>query len=135
MPADAIAPAPGPERSTRALGGVAGLLAAAAGVAVSEAVAGVLTGETSPLLAVVDRAPRPLKYVAIDTFGTAGKRVLIGGLLVTVGVLSAAAGAVGVRRRGVAVAVVLVLGAVAGAAALTDRAATSGSGLRLLPVL
>ncbi len=105
----------------------------------SEAVAALVTGVTSPLLSVgnraVDQAPRPVKEWAIETFGTADKPVLIGGVIATVALLAIAAGVVGVRRPGVASVVILVLGAVAGAAALTDRSATAGTGLRLLPVI
>ncbi|CAA9322465.1 MAG: probable sulfite oxidase [uncultured Nocardioidaceae bacterium] len=128
-----------PSRSTLALGGLAGLLAAGAGVAVSEAVAALLTGVTSPLLSVgnraVDQAPRPVKEWAIETFGTADKPVLIGGVIATVAVLAILAGVIGVRRPQVAAIAILVLGAVAGAATLTDRSATAGTGLRLVPVL
>ena len=57
------------------LGGLVGLLSGAAAVAVSEAVAALVDGVTSPLLAVgnraVDWAPRPLKEFAIETFGDA----------------------------------------------------------------
>jgi DMSO/TMAO reductase YedYZ molybdopterin-dependent catalytic subunit len=121
-----------------ALGALAGLLSAVAAVAVSEAVAAVLTGVTSPLLAVADRAvdatPRPVKEWAIETFGSSDKQVLIGGVVVTLAVLAAVAGAVGVRRPRLALAVFLALSAVAAVAALTDRAATAGPALRLLPV-
>jgi DMSO/TMAO reductase YedYZ molybdopterin-dependent catalytic subunit len=128
-----------PRRSTLALGGLAGLLAAVAGVAVSEAVTALLTGVTSPLLSVgnraVDQAPRPVKEWAIESFGTADKPVLISGVVATVAVLAIVAGVVGVRRPRVAALAILVLGAVAGAAALTDRSATAGPVLRLLPVV
>ena len=73
-------------------GGVAGLLA---GAAAAEAVAALLTGVTSPLFAVanraVDAAPRPVKEWAIETFGTADKPVLIGGVVATVAVLAVVA--------------------------------------------
>ncbi|HEY0772466.1 MAG TPA: oxidoreductase, partial [Nocardioidaceae bacterium] len=62
-------------RRARVAGGLAGLLAGAAGLAVAEAVSALLEGTTSPLLAVanraVDSAPRPVKEWAIETFGTA----------------------------------------------------------------
>jgi DMSO/TMAO reductase YedYZ molybdopterin-dependent catalytic subunit len=123
----------------RFAGGVAGLLAGGAAVATSEAVAAVLDGVTSPLLAVgnraVDAAPRPVKEWAIETFGTADKPVLIGGVLATVALLAVAAGVVGVRRPRLAVGAFWALSGVAGAAALTDRAATAGPLLRLVPVL
>src|SRR3954465_13469013 len=89
------------------VGGLAGLLAAAAGVAVSEAVAALLAGVTSPLLAVgnrvVDATPRPLKEFAIETFGENDKPVLIGSVVVTVALLAVLAGVLGVRRPRVAI--------------------------------
>ena len=130
---------PRPARGTAALGGLAGLLAAAAAVLTSRAVAALLDGVTDPVLAVanraVDAAPRPLKELAIETFGTADKPVLIGSVVVTVALLAVLAGAVGTRRPGVAVAAFLVLTGLAAAAALTDRAASAGIMLRLLPVV
>ena len=96
----------GPSRRLLA-GGVAGLLAGAAAVTSGQAVAALLDGVTTPLLAVanraVDAAPRPLKELAIATFGTADKPVLIGGVVGTVALLALAAGAAGVRRPRVAV--------------------------------
>src|SRR3954452_4739456 len=127
---------PGPRRALVA-GGVSGLLAGAAAVAVSEAVAALLTGVTSPVFAVgnraVDATPRPLKELAIETFGSRDKAILIAGVLLTIALLAALIGAVGVRRPRWALAAFLVLGLVATAAALTDRAATSGPALRLVP--
>ena len=120
-------------------GGLAGLLAGAAGVAVSEALAALLSGVTSPLLAVgnraVDATPRPLKEFAIETFGDKDKPVLITGVIVTVALLAVLLGVLGVRRPRLAFGGFLLLSVVATAAALTDRAATAGVVLRLLPAL
>jgi DMSO/TMAO reductase YedYZ molybdopterin-dependent catalytic subunit len=120
-------------------GAGAGLLAGVAAVATSEAVAAVLDGVTSPLLSVanraVDAAPRPLKEFAIETFGTADKAVLIGSVIATVAGLAVVAGVLGVRRPRLAVGLFLVLSAVATTASLTDRSATAGGGLRLVPAL
>ncbi|HEU4515446.1 MAG TPA: hypothetical protein VFR87_20230, partial [Nocardioidaceae bacterium] len=125
-------------RDARVAGGLAGLLAGAAGLAVAGAVSAVLTGTTSPLLAVanraVDSAPRPVKEWAVETFGTADKPVLIGGVVVTVAALAFLAGAVGVTRRRTALVLLAVLSAVAASAVLTDRAADAPSAVRLLPV-
>ncbi|HEX5770123.1 MAG TPA: molybdopterin-dependent oxidoreductase [Nocardioidaceae bacterium] len=119
-------------------GGLAGLLAGAAGLAVAEAVSALLEGTTSPLLAVanraVDSAPRPVKEWAIETFGSADKPVLIGGVVVTVAALAFLAGAVGVTRRRTALVLLAALSAVAAAAVLTDRAASAPVLVRLLPV-
>lgn len=127
-------------RARRLLGGgLAGLLAGAAAVLASQAVTAFLTGVSSPLLSVanraVDEAPRPLKEFAIRTFGTADKAVLIGGVIGTVALLAVAIGIVGVRRPRVAAGLFLLLSLVATTAALTDRAATASPLLRLVPAL
>ena len=126
-------------RARRFAAAGAGLLAGAAGVAASEAVATVVEGVSSPLLAVanraVDAAPRPLKEFAIATFGTADKPVLIGSVVVTVAVLAAGIGLVGLSRPRLAAGLFLALSAVATTAVLTDRAAAAGLTVRLLPVL
>jgi DMSO/TMAO reductase YedYZ molybdopterin-dependent catalytic subunit len=120
-------------------GGLAGLLSGAAAVAASEAVASLLHGVTSPFFSVgdraVDAAPRPVKEWAINTFGTHDKPVLVGGVALAVAVLAIIAGVLGVRRPRLAVAVFLALSAVATAAAVTDRAATSPILPRLLPAV
>jgi DMSO/TMAO reductase YedYZ molybdopterin-dependent catalytic subunit len=125
-------------RRARAAGGLAGLLAGAAGLAVAEGAGALLQGTTSPLLAVanraVDSAPRPVKEWAIETFGTADKPVLIGGVVVTVSALAFLAGAVGVTRRRTALVLLAALSTVAAAAVLTDRAASAPVLVRLLPV-
>ncbi len=126
-----------PSRRTRLLGGGAGLLAATAAVATSQGAAALLDGVTSPLVAVanraVDEAPRPVKEWAIETFGTADKPVLIGGVIGAVALLAVVAGVVGVRRPRLAVGLFLVLAGVATAAALADRAASAAPALRLVP--
>src|SRR4051795_7879861 len=128
---------PGPRRALVA-GGVSGLLAGLAAVAVSEAVAALMTGVTSPVLAVgnraVDATPRPVKEWAIEHFGAHDKPVLILGMLLTLALLSVVLGVVGARRPGAAVAGFLVLSAVAGVVAVGDRAATAVPLARLLPV-
>ncbi|WP_148574116.1 molybdopterin-dependent oxidoreductase [Nocardioides caldifontis] len=123
---------------SRALGALTGLLSAAAGVAASEATAALLTGVSSPVVAVgnraVDLTPRPVKEWAVDTFGAADKPLLLAGIAVVVALVAAAAGAVGVRRPRLAAGVFLLLSVVAGSVAVTDRAADAGVGPRLLPV-
>jgi DMSO/TMAO reductase YedYZ molybdopterin-dependent catalytic subunit len=129
---------PRPTRGTLLRGGLAGLVAAAAAVLSSRAVAALLDGVTDPLLAVanrvVDAAPRPVKELAIETFGAADKPVLVVGVTTTVALLAACAGAVGVRRPAVAVGAFLGLTAVAAGAVVTDRAASAAIGVRLVPV-
>ena len=128
-----------PHRRTLVLGGFSGLLAGTAAVAVSEGATALLEGVSSPILSVgnraVDQAPRPLKEFAIETFGTADKPVLIGSVIAAVALLAVVAGVIGVRRPRLAAVIFLGLSAVAAAAALTDRAATAGPALRLVPVV
>jgi DMSO/TMAO reductase YedYZ molybdopterin-dependent catalytic subunit len=125
-------------RHVQLRGAFSGLLAGGAAVAVSEGVAALLTGVTSPLLSVgnraVDQAPRPLKELAIEQFGTADKPVLIASVVAGTAVLAAMAGVLGARRLGAGVGIFVGLVLVAAAAALTDRAASAGPLLRLLPV-
>jgi len=120
-------------------GGLAGLLAGAAAVAVSEALAALLTGVTSPLLAVGNRfvilTPQWLKEFAIRTFGSHDKQVLVGSVVLTVALAAILAGVIGVRRPRVALALFGVLSVLAVAGAVTDRSATAGTLPRLVPAL
>src|SRR3954451_15159420 len=108
------------DRRQELSGGLAGLLAGAAAVAVSEDVAVALVGVTSPLLAVgnrvVDATPRPVKEWAIERFGMNDKAALLGGVLFTVALLAAVLGAVGAHRPRVALGAFLGLSLVAGVA-------------------
>ncbi|MGB3828907.1 MAG: molybdopterin-dependent oxidoreductase, partial [Ornithinimicrobium sp.] len=126
-------------RRLGALGILSGGIAGTAGVLAGEAVAAVLSGVTGPIVAVgnraVDWAPRPAKEFAIETFGTADKAVLIGSVLAVVGLLALAMGWLGVRRPRPALVGFSVLVAIAGLAMVTDRAASAGVFLRLLPLL
>jgi DMSO/TMAO reductase YedYZ molybdopterin-dependent catalytic subunit len=126
-------------RKHRAAGGLAGLLAGAAGLGVAEAAAALLTGVTTPVVAVgnraVDAAPRPVKEWAIEVFGDADKAVLLGGVVAVVALSVTVAGALGVSRPRTAVAAFLGLGAVAGVSVLTDRAAEAPVTARLVPVV
>jgi DMSO/TMAO reductase YedYZ molybdopterin-dependent catalytic subunit len=120
------------------VGAASGLLAGVAAVAVSEAVAALLTGVTSPVLAVgnraVDASPRPVKEWAIEHFGSHDKPVLVLGVLLTLALLAVGLGVVGARRPAAGVAGFLVLSAVAAVAAVGDRAATAVPMARLVPV-
>lgn len=108
-------------------------------MAVAQAVAALLTGVTSPLISVgnraVDWAPPALKEFAIQHFGTHDKQVLIGGVIVVVALLAVVIGVVSVRTLRLGVALLVVLVGVSAAAALTDRAASAGPVARLGPVL
>ncbi len=103
------------------VGAICGIVAAGAGLAVGELLAGLWRSWRSPVVVVgdrvVDAVPPSVKDWAIDTFGTSDKAVLLAGTLV---ILSAAAVVVGVwatrgrwRAAWSGVAVFALLGAVA----------------------
>ncbi|MEP6639887.1 MAG: molybdopterin-dependent oxidoreductase [Chloroflexota bacterium] len=105
-----------------------GLLAGATAVAVGHLLAVLIAPVASPLLAVgstlVDLAPQPLKALAIDTFGESDKIALLGGIVVTLVVLSAVIGLVARDRPRIGVAAVGAFGVVGAAAALARPTAT-----------
>ena len=106
---------------------VSGLLAAAAGAATGHLVAAVVAPAASPVLAigstVVDATPTPVKQWAVETLGTADKAVLLASVAVVTAALAAAIGLVSLRHRRLGTALVVLLAALAGAAALTRPAA------------
>lgn len=104
------------------LAAVGGVLATLVGMAVGHLVASLLDPAASPVLAVgstvIDATPTPVKEWAVAEFGTADKPILIGSVMVVTLIL---AGIAGIRarthfRQGLAILLVLV--ALAGAAAL-----------------
>lgn len=103
---------------------VAGLLAAASGVAVGELVGGIVTSAGSPVVAVgsfsIDNVPTGAKTFAIETFGTNDKRALIIGTLVILGLIGMALGPLARRAPRVAAAIVGVV-SLAGVAATADQ--------------
>jgi DMSO/TMAO reductase YedYZ molybdopterin-dependent catalytic subunit len=115
------------DRRTTALAALAGLVAGGFALAVAELIAAVVSPPSAPLLAVgsafIDVTPPWLKDFAIATFGTNDKLALLIGMAGVVAVLAALAGVVGLRHRHAGTALVLALGVVAGAAAVTRAAA------------
>lgn len=97
-PPDAAAAPPAPAW----VGVLVGVLAAGAGLAAGELVAGLSDSLRSPMVSigdrVVDNVPRPVKEWAISTFGTNDKAVLLGGVVVVLVACSACIGMVAVRR-------------------------------------
>lgn len=106
---------------------VAGLLAALAGTAAGHLVAALSNPASSPVLAVgtavINLTPTPVKVWAVRTLGSADKPVLIGSVLVVALLFAGFAGVVARRRFGVGVALLMLLVALAGAAALVQPAA------------
>ncbi len=125
-PGSAPVPEPQPLDAPRWWGALAGVIAAACGLAVAELVAGLSASMRSPVVSVgdrvIDNVPRPLKEWAISNFGTNDKAVLLGGVLV---ILAAAAAVIGVLafRRGVRAGLVGV-----GAFAVVGVVASLGRG-------
>ncbi|WP_432513739.1 molybdopterin-dependent oxidoreductase [Kineococcus sp. SYSU DK001] len=116
-----------------ALGALSGLVAAALTFGVGQLAAGVVSPSAAPVVvvgdAVVDRVPAWLKDVAIRTFGTADKTVLLATITVLVLLLAAVAGVLARRRLAVGVGLVAALGVVGVAAAATRPDATALSPL------
>ena len=112
---------------SRPLAALAGVLAAAVGLAVGELVAGLGRFLTSPVIdignRVVDAVPQPVKQFAVDTFGTADKPVLIGGILVVLAALAAGIGLLARQHPAAAALATTALGLVGVAAAAAQPGA------------
>jgi hypothetical protein len=124
-------------KTTRLQAAGAGILAAAAGLAVSSGISSLLTGVPTPVIAVgnrvIDWTPTPVKNWAIERFGDADKPILIGSVLVVIVLFAAIAGVVGLRRPTLAIVMTAVLGLAALLLSATDRTATAPAFLVILP--
>jgi sulfite oxidase len=102
---------------------LAGVLAAGAGLAAAELVAGLLSVRETPVVAVgaafIDLVPAWMKDLAIQLFGTNDKLVLVLVIVVLLCGLAVGAGIVAARRLGLGLALLVVLAAVAAVAAAT----------------
>ncbi|SFC42470.1 DMSO/TMAO reductase YedYZ, molybdopterin-dependent catalytic subunit [Streptomyces aidingensis] len=118
----------------RAAAGLAGLLAAAAGLAVGEPVAGLVRPESRPVKligeAAIDRTPAAVKDWAVRTFGEQDKLVLQLGILLVLAGCAAGVGLSAARHRRAAVAAAAAFGLAGVAAAL---AAPGGGPADVLP--
>lgn len=118
------------ERLPTWAGALCGVLAAACGLAAAELLVGVRTSLRSPVVSVgdrvIDRVPVAVKDWAIDTFGTADKVVLVGGVLVLLAGAAAGIGVLALRRGRTAGLVGIAAFAVVGAVASLGR---GGSGV------
>ena len=116
---------------------VSGVVAAAAGVAAGELLAGFASPSLSPLTAVggavIDAVPPGVKDWAVSLFGTADKAALLAGMGLVIAALAALAGVLERRRRFSGVVVVGIFG-LAGAAAVLTRSQLTPVAL-LLPLL
>ncbi len=104
---------------------LAGIVSAAALLAVAEALAALVARSASPILAVgsfiVDIVPRPLKELAITLFGESDKIALLAGVGLGAAVAAAVAGVLEYRFRFVGV-VLLGIGGILATAAIITRA-------------
>ena len=116
-----LRPSAGASRRQRAL---AGVLAAAAALAVAELLAGLLSGAPSLVIAVADRVvdavPGRLERWAIGLLGSADKPLLLGGVLVLSGLAGAALGLLTARSSVLAAVGVVTSAVLGGLAALGD---------------
>ncbi|SEP53163.1 molybdopterin-dependent oxidoreductase [Amycolatopsis saalfeldensis] len=98
--------------------GLCGVLALLAALAAGHLVAGFISINASPYLAVgngaIDLTPVQLKDFAVRTFGTYDKVVLLGGMAAVMVVVSALAGVVSARSRWPGVVIVALFGLVGG---------------------
>lgn len=132
---DGSAVARGP-RATRALLALAGVVAAACGLAVGEGVAWALRSETTPVDAVAaavrDLTPGPVVELALRLLGEAGKPVLLVGTVVVVLLVVGYAASWYDRAPAVPGAVLLVLAGTGLAAVLSRTSPAMGAVLAIL---
>ena len=118
---EATPPARGERRL--AVGAALGILSGVVALGVAHLVAGVLDRASSPVLAVggvvVDVTPEWLKSFAIRTFGTADKRVLLGGIGVVLALAAVLLGIASVRRPVLAIGGLLGFALIGALAAVT----------------
>jgi DMSO/TMAO reductase YedYZ molybdopterin-dependent catalytic subunit len=100
-----------------------GLLSMIAGLAMGQLVGGLISPTASPFLAVgssaIDLTPAWLKNVAVDTFGSYDKVVLLTGMAVVIALMGVLAGLLSRRSRTPGLVLIVLLGAVATAAVLS----------------
>lgn len=117
--------------STRVRFAIAGALAAAAALAVSELAAGVIGAVPSMIEAVggvaIDNVPPSVKDWAIEVFGTNDKLALIVGIASVSVTLGAVVGIVARTRLWLAVLVFVLFGALGSAAAIIETESITGS--------
>ncbi len=133
----AVDAAPGTARPPGWVAAIVGLLAAGAGLATGELLAGLWGRWRSPVVTVgdrvVDAVPPAVKDWAIDTFGTNDKVVLIAGTLLVLAGFAVLAGVLATRGRWGAAFGVVAIFAVCGAAAALGRG--GGGAVSVVPGL
>jgi DMSO/TMAO reductase YedYZ molybdopterin-dependent catalytic subunit len=105
------------------VGGVSGLLAAAAALGVAQLVAGITGPLGSPVVAVgevaINLTPVPVKDFVIAHAGSHDKQVLVAGILLMLAAFAAVVGMLALRRVGYGFAGLGVFGVLGAAAAIT----------------
>ncbi len=117
------APPVGNRVRPRLVGAAIGLLSGALAIGVSQVVAGVVGGASSPIIAVgssaIDATPEWLKSFAIRTFGANDKKALLVGIGAVLVIAAIVLGVVSVRRPRAGVNGLIVLGGIGALAAVT----------------
>ncbi len=125
-----------PIRPRLARGLLTGLITAGVALGVGQLLAGIVSPQASPVVAVgnaaIDLTPLPLKDFAISEFGGHDKTVLVAGILVLLAVFAAAIGVAALRRLAYGMAGLAAFTAIGLIAALTRPTATP---VDALPVL
>ncbi len=115
------------------LGSLAGLVAAAAGLAAGELLSGFFNDLASPIIGVgnriVDLVPVPVKDFAISTFGTHDKQALLIGIGVTIAIAALVIGAFATRWLWIGIVGIALFGFVGAVAAVTGRTGTVSDAL------
>jgi DMSO/TMAO reductase YedYZ molybdopterin-dependent catalytic subunit len=110
-------------RTIRLAAGLLGVVAAAVALGIAQLVAAAVGPNSSPVVAVgaafIDLTPRPLKDLAIRTFGENDKNALLIGTGVLLVVFAVVIGLLTLRRRRYGVAGIVLFGVVGVLAALT----------------
>src|SRR5450631_1143711 len=123
-------------RPTRALGAIAGVLAAAVAMGAAQFASGLGVPQSSPVFAVgqaaIDLAPPQVKEFAISAFGADDKTALLGGILVVLAASAAVVGMLAVRRLAFGMCGLAIFASIGLAAALTRPAARLRSPLDVL---
>ncbi len=111
-------------------GALAGVLAAAVAMGAAQFASGLGVPQSSPVLAVgqaaIDLTPAQIKEFAIATFGTGDKTALLAGILILLALYAAVVGVLAVRRLAFGLCGLVVFAAIGLAAALTRPDATVG---------
>ena len=106
-------------------GALAGLLAAATGLAAGELLSGLNRKLTSPVIGVgnraVDLVPQPLKRFAIRQFGTHDKQALLIGMFAAIAIFAIVVGILATRRKLIGIIGLTAFGALGALAAVTGR--------------